>query len=140
MKDPNVNMDQSKCNPWKINQPEKGGGAADIRWAPQVTAPLPLEAISDLFSYIVTKSSSNDRAAILLPSQNPSSQMVYVTKDFFQSKPNGISSDSVKAGVLGFSRSSSRTPNRPGPKTKIKVPKICHRIYLELISQIFSNK
>jgi len=28
--------------------------------------------------------------------------MVYVTKDFFQSKPNGISSDSVKAGVLGF--------------------------------------
>jgi len=28
--------------------------------------------------------------------------MVYVTKDFFQSKPNGISSDSVKSGVLGF--------------------------------------
>lgn len=28
--------------------------------------------------------------------------MVYVTKDFFQSKPNGISSDSVKADVLGF--------------------------------------
>lgn len=68
MKDPNVNMDQSKCNPWKINQPEKGGGAADISWAPQVTAPLPLEAISDLFSKMVTGSSSVDQATPLLPS------------------------------------------------------------------------
>jgi len=102
MKDPNVAVDQSKCNPWKITQPETGGGAANIGWAPQVTAPLPLEAISDLFSYIVTKSSSNNQAPILLPSRNPSNQMVYVTKEFFQSKPNGISSDSVKADVLGF--------------------------------------
>ena len=28
--------------------------------------------------------------------------MVYVTKDFFQAKPNGISSDTVKDDVLGF--------------------------------------
>lgn len=33
---------------------------------------------------------------------NPGNRMVYVTKDFFQSKPNGISSDSVKDDVLGF--------------------------------------
>lgn len=28
--------------------------------------------------------------------------MVYVTKDFFQSKPNRISSESFEADVLGF--------------------------------------
>jgi len=50
MKDPTVKIDQSKCNPWKIVEPEKRGGAAGVKWAPQVTAPLPLEAISDLSS------------------------------------------------------------------------------------------
>jgi len=101
MKDPKLDVDQSKCNPWKIIQPEDNKKNADISWAPQVTAPLPLEAISDLFSKVATGSSSNDQAASLLPS-NRDDRMVYVTKDFFQSKPNGISSDSVKADVLGF--------------------------------------
>lgn len=102
MKDPHVVVDQSRCNPWEIAEPKTGGGAANIGWAPQVTAPLPLEAISDLFSYIVTGSCSNSQASTLLPIRNPGNRMVYVTKDFFQSKPNGISSDSAKADVLGF--------------------------------------
>lgn len=77
--------------------PKSGGNAGAITWAPQVTAPLPLEAISDLFSKAVSGPGS-----ALLPKKNPGVNMVHVTTDFFQSKPNGISSDNVKADVLGF--------------------------------------
>ena len=45
------------------------------------------------------------RSLLIHPYCRVSSQgknMVSVTKDFQQSKPNGISSDSVKADVLGF--------------------------------------
>ena len=87
----------STCNSWKIAAPEHGGQADRIGWAPQVTAPLPLEAISDLFSKAVAKTPSN-----LLPSISPDRNMVWVTKDFFQSNPNTISADSVKDDVLGF--------------------------------------
>lgn len=92
-----MSVEDSTCNPWTVVLPKKRGGADRMTWAPQVTAPLPLEAISDLFS----KSLSGPSSA-LLPTQNPGVNMVYVTKDFFQSKPNGISSDNVKADVLGF--------------------------------------
>ena len=97
MQDPHVDIQDSPCNPWTITQPEEGGGAGGIGWAPQVTAPLPLEAIQDLFSKAVGSQSSP-----LLSRINPGRGMVYVTKDFFQAKPNGISSDTVKDDVLGF--------------------------------------
>lgn len=87
----------STCNPWRIAEPGPGGQADQIRWATQVTAPLPLEAISDLFSKAVTKTSS-----ALLPTRSPERNMVWVTRDFFQSNPNVIAADSVNADGLGF--------------------------------------
>ena len=87
----------SPCNPWEIAEPEPGNQADQIKWATQVTAPLPLEAISDLFSKAVIKT-----ASALLPTTLPEKNMVWVTTDFFQSNPNSISADSVKADVLGF--------------------------------------
>lgn len=39
MKDLSINVAGSERNPWKITQPERGGGAADITWTPQITAP-----------------------------------------------------------------------------------------------------
>lgn len=86
----------SNCNLWKITKPAHGGQPDQIKWAPQVTAPLPLEAIGDLFAKVVA-----DTRSELLPS-NPSPKMVWVNKDFFQSNPNTISADSVKGDVLGF--------------------------------------
>ena len=86
----------SNCNPWRISAPEHGGQADQIKWAPQVTAPLPLEGISDLFTKAVA-----GKASDLLPTI-PMQSMVWVSKDFFQSNPNSISADSVKADVLGF--------------------------------------
>ena len=86
----------SNCNPWKITKPINGGQPEQIQWAPQVTAPLPLEAISDLFSKVV----AGTRSELLPTTRSPN--MVWVNKDFFQSNPNTISPDSVKADVLGF--------------------------------------
>ena len=86
----------SNCNPWKIILPEHGGQADQIKWGPQVTAPLPLEGISDLFSKVIVDTPSDLLPTIRLL------KMVWVSKDFFQSNPNTISADSVKADVLGF--------------------------------------
>ena len=97
MQDPKVDIEDSTCNPWTIIEPEDDGTAAGLKWAMQVTAPLPLEAISDLFSKAVTGGSSD-----LLPGISPERGVVSVTKSFFQASPNGISSDSVKDDVLGF--------------------------------------
>ena len=98
MSDNTVTVQDSVCTDWYIQEPVTGGNVGSIRWAPQVTVPLPLEAISDLFRRSVTK----DAVSALLPARSPSTRMVYVTKDFFQAKRSGISPDAVKADVLGF--------------------------------------
>lgn len=102
--DPSAKMDHnefeiedSTCNPWSVTSPKNGGSPDSISWAVQVTAPLPLEAISDLFDKAVNK-----KASALLPSIAPERRMIHVTKDFFQTSPNGISSDTVTDEVLGI--------------------------------------
>lgn len=93
-----MTIDESPCNPWKIISPDHGGEADGINWAPQVTAPLPLEDINDLMS----KAMADQDSALLPGPGKRRRRFVWATKDFFQSKPNTISSDSVKDDVLGF--------------------------------------
>ncbi|KAL8881308.1 MAG: hypothetical protein Q9198_001467 [Flavoplaca austrocitrina] len=97
MQDPKVDVENSNCNPWTIVQPSKDGAIRQLPWAMQATAPLPLEAIHDLFRKAVA-----NEASPLLPGINSARNMAFVTKDFFQANPNGISPDSVRADVLGF--------------------------------------
>ncbi|KAL8959825.1 MAG: hypothetical protein Q9193_003375 [Seirophora villosa] len=97
MQHPKVYVEDSTCNPWTITKPNKAGAFRDLAWSTQVTAPLPLEAIHELFE----KAAANE-ASPLLPGINPAKGMVYVTKDFFQANPHGISPDSVERDVLGF--------------------------------------
>ncbi|KAL8865778.1 MAG: hypothetical protein Q9174_006702, partial [Haloplaca sp. 1 TL-2023] len=97
MADPKVDVKDSPCNPWTITAPPKGGSVDNIGWSVQVTAALPLEAIQDL----IRKAIANEASA-LLPGIQAGRNVVYVTKEFFQAKPNDISSDSVKDDVLGF--------------------------------------
>lgn len=87
----------SPCNPWKTIKPPRGGAPQLITWLVQFTAPLPLEAISNLFSKAVAGKPSS-----LLPSIGAGRGMTLVTRQFFQSNPNTISSTSVKDDVLGF--------------------------------------
>ncbi|KAL8895447.1 MAG: hypothetical protein Q9207_008169 [Kuettlingeria erythrocarpa] len=97
MDDNGLDVEDSTCNPWSVVSPDRGGAANSLQWALQVTAPLPLEAISDLFDKAVKKQTS-----ALLPDIAPERRMVHVSNDFFQSNPNGISSDAVTDDVLGF--------------------------------------
>ena len=99
MPDNNWNIQDNECNPWKIVSPKFDGNAGSLVWATQVTAPLPFEAINDLFVAALDQ----DASSPLLPGGRAASRnVVSVTHDFFQSKPNGISPDGVEADVLGF--------------------------------------
>ncbi|KAL8968708.1 MAG: hypothetical protein Q9183_002334 [Haloplaca sp. 2 TL-2023] len=92
-------IEDNKCNPWAVDTPAKAGGAGNLNWAVQVTAPLPFEAINDLFIAALAPVPVSP----LLPSgRRAKKNVVSVTQDFFQSSPNGIAADSVKADALGF--------------------------------------
>lgn len=57
---------------------------------------MPLQAIYELFG-------QRNGDSVLLPSRRVANQnMVLVTKEFFQSSPNGMSSENVKDDLLGF--------------------------------------
>ncbi|KAF2674250.1 hypothetical protein BT63DRAFT_449243 [Microthyrium microscopicum] len=93
---PTIKVEGSDCD-WKITAPDDPDNAPNIKWSPQITAPLPLEAIQAIFQKANSKQSSN-----LLSKNSPNKGMAYVTKDFFQAKPGGISPDTVTNDVLGF--------------------------------------
>jgi hypothetical protein len=84
---------------WYIKQPSQSGQIPNLFWSPQITVPMPLEAISDLFERAVENMAVGSQ---LLRTITPGSNMVYVTSDFFQASPGGISADNVRKDVLGF--------------------------------------
>ncbi|KAF2650990.1 hypothetical protein K491DRAFT_730354 [Lophiostoma macrostomum CBS 122681] len=91
-----------RCDPWVIvdDITRKGASAVDVRWSPQVTAPMPFEAILELVRYAW----NNQPSALLPPGLRATSQgfQVYITKDFFQASSGGFSADDVKDDALGF--------------------------------------
>ncbi|KAL8869501.1 MAG: hypothetical protein Q9174_004225 [Haloplaca sp. 1 TL-2023] len=97
MDDNEWDIEGNQCNPWSIANPKMAGSARNLDWAVQVTGPLPLEAIKDLF----TKALGLANSPLLSPFRSGAG-IVSVTQEFFQSSPNGIARDSVKADVLGF--------------------------------------
>ena len=118
------NIEGNNCNPWAIIEPQTGNGAGDLTWATQVTAPLPFEAINDLFAAALV----NPVTSPLLPGYRPWMGITSVIQDFFQSSPNGISPDSVKADVLGFfsliiSYVKKATPITDNPSYDVRSPK-----------------
>ncbi|KAL8996351.1 MAG: hypothetical protein Q9169_004117 [Polycauliona sp. 2 TL-2023] len=97
MANPRVDVEDSAYNPWRIKRPTTAGGALTTSWGMQNTAALPLEAIHDLFRKAVS-----GEASPLLRETRSGSGMQYVTRDFFRTNPNGISTDNVKDDMLGF--------------------------------------
>ncbi|KAF3759970.1 hypothetical protein M406DRAFT_75343 [Cryphonectria parasitica EP155] len=71
------------------------GKASNLAWAKQATGPMPLEAIHYLINLAVTKQRN-----VLIGTK--ASNLVYVTKEFFQESPLGIEEATVKDDVLGF--------------------------------------
>ena len=100
-----MNIANNKCNPWKIatssrQKPE------DVPWSPQVTTPMPLEAL-----YSLMKENQDDSFDLIDPDKknildgynirHPGS-IVVVKQEYFQSNPNGIDQSKVTDDVLAF--------------------------------------
>ncbi|RDL32656.1 Uncharacterized protein BP5553_09112 [Venustampulla echinocandica] len=103
----NIDVANSKCNPWSIGSPSKGTKPEDVEWDAQITAPMPLEALYSLMK--------EDLADILPPERNilagsetaragnpDAGNLFVVTDQYFQSNTNGINQSKVSDDVLGF--------------------------------------
>ncbi|KAF2094386.1 hypothetical protein NA57DRAFT_60432 [Rhizodiscina lignyota] len=99
-----VTVDENPCT-WRIREPEKKLlGLLDpdytkMRFQPQLTAPMPLEAIQEL----IVKYRTTSKSAGWLFSARTSSPLIAVTKDFFQAHPLLKPADMEKyQDILGF--------------------------------------
>ncbi|KAL8671114.1 MAG: hypothetical protein Q9168_004383 [Polycauliona sp. 1 TL-2023] len=98
-----VHIANNKCNPWRISGPSKRSKPEDIQWSPQITAPIPLEALYSLMTEHQADPDIKDRN-ILNGFDSPSRGFtpVVATKAYFQSNPNGIEASKVTDDVLAF--------------------------------------
>lgn len=95
-----VDIENNKCNPWTIGGPRKDFDPANLEWGPQVTAPMPLEALYSLMKEQV----------LGLQKRNILNGMTYehkkypilVTQEYFQSNTNGIDGTKVTDDMLAF--------------------------------------
>jgi hypothetical protein len=96
-----VKIQDSSCN-WIVSRPIAGSKVEEIFWGMQVTAPMPLEAISYLFEAAVTE--NKPPASELLPGIRAAWNKVYVTPGFFQQPINGITKEvaQTRKDVMGF--------------------------------------
>ncbi|KAJ4348830.1 uncharacterized protein N0V89_010208 [Didymosphaeria variabile] len=116
-------IEGNDCNNWKVVRPFQPE-VDEIRFNAQATAPLPLEAVQDLFRIYKTKIQSP-----LVPASGDALEAVYVTKDFFQASPGGVTSDSLKDDTLAFfsivmsyAKTSTDFSSEPGRSIKSIIP------------------
>lgn len=98
---PEVLVKDNNCNPWRIDSPRKNYNPADVEWQPQVTAPMPLEALYSLMVENEADPDPDDRNP-LDGTNFVGDFLVVVTQEYFQSNPNGIRQSDVTDDVLGF--------------------------------------
>ena len=89
-----VKIEDSEFDDWKVHIRRK---EEDIEWYGQITAPMPLAAIHELFDKALARQRSP-----LLSELNPNKNLVYVSREFFRSEPYCNTPDNVTKGVLGF--------------------------------------
>ena len=88
-----MTIDKCSIDDWKISKPSDPGSVDKIGWQPQVTVPMPLEAIQELISTVVGD-------------QTPTSPLltanghVLVKKEFFGKYE--IKDENLTDDVLGF--------------------------------------
>ena len=94
-----VNIANSNCNPWRISvSPRQDPN--NLPWAPQITAPMPLEALYSLM--IENEANGIDKNILDGTNFNPTAILVVVTKDYFMSNPNNIDQSQMTDDVLAF--------------------------------------
>lgn len=121
-----IEDDDSDCGPWKILGISKKGGIPSIPWSPQMTTPMPLERLYSLMVENKKDPLPNDRNVLDVASSVYPDAPFLVTKEHFQSSPNGIESSTVTDDLLAFStlvlsyaKAARGTTLRPGQSPKL---------------------
>ncbi|KAI9147419.1 hypothetical protein HJFPF1_12439 [Paramyrothecium foliicola] len=82
------------CNNWFVTQTSVGDG--NTEFSAQVTVPMPLNALSELFKLTKTRGTNK----LLAFSPRKKAKMIWVTEKFFQENPEGV--DGRDSEVRGF--------------------------------------
>ncbi|KAK4690448.1 hypothetical protein P7C71_g6347, partial [Lecanoromycetidae sp. Uapishka_2] len=89
-----------------IDSPSKGQDPETLEWAPQITAPMPLEGLYSLMKEQLTDPDLDSRNDLDgFPTQedgNGDGYLIVVTQKYFQSNTNGIDGSKVTDDVLAF--------------------------------------
>jgi hypothetical protein len=92
-------IEGNACNPWVVSDPRRKGSLGSIYWAGQITAPLPLEAIADLFVAALKVPVDSP----LLPVLRPEKNKVSVTQQISNPTPTGFRRTVSSPMCWGFS-------------------------------------
>ena len=95
-----VDIEDSKCNPWTIGTSKKTK-VDNLPWSPQVTTPMPLEALYSLMEEQQRDLVSPERNILNGVNFDPGT-LVVVAKNYFQSNKNGMDQSKDSDDVHGF--------------------------------------
>ncbi|KAI0388673.1 hypothetical protein F5Y17DRAFT_470265 [Xylariaceae sp. FL0594] len=101
----NIEVEDSPCNPWSLPKSiRRGTDPGLVEWAAQITAPMPLEG---LYSLMGEEAKGAPNLNIINGGESRRTNggkpnLVFVTTDFFQATPNGMTPSTVTDDVLGF--------------------------------------
>jgi hypothetical protein len=95
-------LDFPQCNPWTITGLTPTTDKGNMLWAPQVTAPMPLEALYSLMQENLKETETGRNIHDGETSHSTGQNIQLVTQDYFQSSSLGIPASSVSDDMLGF--------------------------------------
>ncbi|KAI4635690.1 uncharacterized protein J4E87_000645 [Alternaria ethzedia] len=140
-----VNVAENKCNKWTIitrqdRKPEK------ISYQPQITTPMPLEALYSLMKEQFDESDPNILNGL---DRFQNKKLDFVTKNHFQSSPGGIGPEAATDDVLAFCTlvlsyaKNAKDPLQPGSSPKIFTsftPRTNFNVMLSHVSSKLASK
>src|SRR5262245_58264464 len=91
----------SNCNPWVVVSPDSTRGENDadmITWQPQVTAPMPLEGLYNIYTRAFTED-RDEHPLLGKTALTRQAKKVWVKPEFFQSNPRGIPQEKATEAV-----------------------------------------
>ncbi|KAK1139628.1 hypothetical protein N8T08_000565 [Aspergillus melleus] len=88
-----------QCHKWDLAKPVNEAMIPMVEWQYQVTVPMPLGAINDVFR----KAHLGEKSPLLSDFKPASKQrMIWVNENFFQANPEGNSLDNITPDTMGF--------------------------------------
>ncbi|EAW13607.1 uncharacterized protein ACLA_043250 [Aspergillus clavatus NRRL 1] len=94
-----VGIEDNKCNPWTIGSPGKRDSGLNTLWMPQITAPMPLEAV---YSLMKLQFQTEDPPVLAKDYMYGKNYLILVMPKYFEGNPNGIDPSKVTDDVLAF--------------------------------------